>query len=455
LPNQRPDAADFSARVFTPALEMSEHIRNMFSSTNNVGHKIAGTANFFIRGSNSRSGLKSIPAAVLIFDEYDEMEQKNINLAQARSDGQLYKTDWKVSTPTLPGHGIHAKYMESTQEHFVFPCPSCSKHIQLRFPESLVITADDYLDPNIKNSYLICTECKATLPHQEKKIFLNKGIWVPDCPGQLSRGFHVNQLYSMTIKPYELAQFYLRGRRDITAEQEFFNSKLGLPHLTEGAKITQEMFEPLIKGYGMMDGCKPGLLVTMGCDVGKLLHVEINAWDLTEADPIDINARAKCRVLWAGELKTFAELGKKMIDYNVNFAVVDAQPETRESEKFCNEFPGRARMCRYNSNATARSVFADDNGVQLSVNRTAWLDQSLGRFRNGSILLPNNLPRDYFKHLMAPARKPEKDTQGNPVYKYVTRDTDEDHYAHARNYSEIALVFATGAKVYKPMRTKV
>jgi phage terminase large subunit GpA-like protein len=54
LPNTRPDAADFSSSRFDKALELSEHLRKLYSEVQNVGHKRAGSTNLFIRGSNSR-----------------------------------------------------------------------------------------------------------------------------------------------------------------------------------------------------------------------------------------------------------------------------------------------------------------------------------------------------------------------------------------------------------------
>lgn len=257
LPNERPDAHDFSARIFSPAVELSPHIKSMFGSTNNVGHKIAGSANLFIRGSNSRSGLKSVPASVLIYDEFDEMLRENVELAEERSSGQKYRLNWKISTPTTPGRGINVYFQRSTQDHFFFPCPSCSRLIELRFPDNLIITADDPDDPKVYNSHLICSECRNVLPHEAKKEFLRDGRWVSNRPGQLIRGFYINQLYSAVLEPYKLAIKYLESKRDPAAEMEFYNSKMGLPHIVEGAQITEEMFDPLIKSYEMLAAHRP------------------------------------------------------------------------------------------------------------------------------------------------------------------------------------------------------
>ncbi len=41
----------------------------------------------------------------------------------------------------------------------------------------------------------------------------------------------------------------------------------------------------------------------------------------------------------------------------------------------------------------------------------------------------------------------EKDSDGNPIAKYVKAGSDEDHFAHARTYAEIALPLAASIAV--------
>jgi len=48
LPTKTPDATDFSASRFDPALELSDHLEKMFSDVKNVGHKRAGAVSLFI-----------------------------------------------------------------------------------------------------------------------------------------------------------------------------------------------------------------------------------------------------------------------------------------------------------------------------------------------------------------------------------------------------------------------
>jgi hypothetical protein len=458
LPNKSPVAADFSMSRVDKAIELSPHLKKMFAGgTSNVGLKQAGSSSFFIRGANSKSSLKSVPTGIIIFDEFDEMDQTNINLAEERASGQKFTLDWKISTPTTPGTGINELYEDSTKDNYYFRCPHCSKFIKLSFPENLVITAEQPNDPNITKTHLICGECKGVLQHELKHEFFKTAQWVSEQPGKLTRGFYVNQLYSPALLPWKIAKLYLISLRDQLAELEFMNSKMGLPHIVQGAQINDEMIKELIREYGMLDSCRSTYVVTMGVDVGKVLHVEICLWDLSECSPIDLNTAAKPKVIWAGEVKHFSQLDQLMIAFNVKSCVIDIMPETREAEAFAKRFYGRVRCCRYNPHVAARSVSLgsdmDKQDLYVMVNRTSWLDMSLGRFRNRTIELPQNIPQDYLDQIKVPVRRPSKDKDGNVVFKYETPGNKADHYAHARNYSEIALPFAVGNKIY--MNTEV
>jgi hypothetical protein len=451
LPAKNPDASDFSASRFDPALEMSPYLMEMFSEVKNVGHKRAGSTNLYIRGSKSRSGLKSIPAGFIVLDEVDEMDQDNIPLAMERASGQPDRQSWKISTPTIDDTGINKFYNDSTQEHFMFKCPHCSKIIELTFPESLIITASDLNDPDIQKSHLICTQCKGVLLHEKKVEFLSTGRWEMTNPGPDTRGFYINQLYSPAIQPAVIAETYLKSLVDIAAEQEFFNSKLGLPHVVAGAQINEKEIQACMSGDRKkltgrdLTGNK---IITMGVDVGRWLHVEIDEWDIPgNALMSDVNTYARPRVIWQGKVQDFSRLDDFMQNYSIHFAVVDANPERRLAYSFACRFWGRVKICFYGKSANGKQLVpATDIEQSVVVDRTSWLDSSLGRFHRGKagIELPMDIDFEYKEHLKAQVRIYAKDRDGNPVGKYITPHNKADHYAHARNYAEIALPFALG-----------
>lgn len=449
LPSKTPDASDFSAARFDAALELSSHLAQLFSDVRNVGHKRAGSANLYIRGSQSRAGLKSIPVSLLILDEVEEMVQENIPLAMERLSGQLEKLIWMVSTPTIPNKGIHKYFMTTNQQEFFFPCPSCSRQINLVFPESLIITADDPSDPNLRNTHLICTECKCKLPHETKKSWLKNAKYVAAKPTITDKnGYTVSQMYSTTVKPYELAESYFRGLTNPSDETEFFNSKLGKVHIVDGARVTDTMIQSCIKDHRTTDPVKPGI-ITMGVDVGKWLHYEIDYWNLNPKaiSSIDMNMLAICKVIAIGKVKNFEDLDLLMRRYCVLQCVIDANPERRKAFEFSMRFNGLVKLCFYGRGINGKQIKVDMQTVEptIMVDRTSWLDLSLGRFKNNTIRLPVDTSLEYKEHIKAPIRVYGKDANDNPVGSYEKGDNDEDHFAHARNYAEIALPFATSS----------
>jgi len=160
----------------------------------------------------------------------------------------------------------------------------------------------------------------------------------------------------------------------------------------------------------------------------------------------DLNLESHCRVITMGKVQNFEELDVLMREYKINFCVVDANPERRKAFEFASRFWGYVKMCFYGRGIQGKQIHinnVDSNGEPtITVDRTSWLDMSLGRFRSKRIELPKDVDLEYLTHLKSLVRIFEKDQDGNPVAKYIKKERDEDHLAHARNYAEIALPFA-------------
>lgn len=462
LPNSKPDAHDFSAARFDPALELSPHLSKVFSDVKNVGHKRAGSANLYIRGSRGRSGLKSVPVGFLVLDEVDEMMKENIPLATERQSGQFDKQTWMISTPTIEDKGINVYFKESSENHYQFKCPHCSRFTELIYPDCLIITAERLNDPRISETHLVCKECKVKLEHKDKRHFLQNGLWVPSKEVYKGEGWYINQMYSSTVSPVELGESVLKAEVDRGHEQELFNSKLGLPHVPDGSQLTDKMMDDCISDY--IQGSSPhlGHLKTMGCDIGLTrMHFWIDQWFLPPPGSVpgnDLNIVSQARLLLAGTVHTFAQLSDLMTLWGIDFAVLDSQPERRAGLEFCNKHWGRAKLCQYPNGISGKSIHVHkEQELLVSVDRTSWLDLSLGRVRRGKpyMFLPKDIPHDAREHLKALVRIIKFDDQGNPFAIYTKKDSVDDHYAHARNYSEIALQLAAeighGRNIKSPM----
>lgn len=438
LPSMNPDAGKFSASRFAPALELSPHLQNLFTATDNIFHKRGATGNLYICGSRSRTAFKSSPCRLVVLDEVEEMTQENIPLVFERVSGQPEHKIVMLSTPSVDGMGIHKYYLNTTQEKFCFNCPSCSKWIDLEF-DNLVITGDDPFDAKINDSHLICKECKVLLPHQTKYQWLKNGKWNATKSSE-ARGFHVSQLYSSTVKPSDIAKLYLIGKQSPSDEQEFFNSKLGLPHTVEGSRVTDQNLLDRTGGYTQLrpeEVRTKQRFITLGCDVGKFLHIEICEWFWNSS--IQDASRAIPKVIAVRKIPdlTFHCLDQLMHEYNVAYAVVDLNPERRMVRQFCDRFPGRSAGCEYISGAKAREIIVNEDEKKVQVDRTSWLDLSLMRFtRPDGIFIPGDIPWEYKEQIKEQVRVYSKDKEGNPVAKWINEKAD--HYGHARNYCEIA-----------------
>ena len=449
LPTSK-NASDFSKSRFNPALKNSPHLKSIFTDTNSIELKQAGSNTLYIRGSRGDSNLKSIPVSVLLLDEVDEMSQRAIALALERLSGSLSKTVWGISTPTVPNFGVHKLYKTSTQEHFIFQCPCCKRWTELLWPDCIEIIGEHVHDPRCAESFLKCKECSGRLEHQDKPHWLGSAKWQPTSGGNPDiRGFSISQLYSFTVTPGELVVAHFKGFGDEAANVEFHNSKLGLPFIGDGAKVSDDDIEACIRGHSK-DDSRPAVggqrLITMGVDQGKWNYVEVSEWFFDKYSN-DLNAAALCRVLC--DFKFHEEdwrlLDGLMSEWQILACVIDADPQIMECRRFARRFPGYVWLCRFRRGVTAKEISEMDDGdgaPLIHVDRTAWFSAALGRFREPRrIELPRDISHEYREHIKAPVRTYKKNPDdGNPQATYIS--TAADHFALSRVYSEIALPFA-------------
>jgi hypothetical protein len=445
LPKRNPDATDFSKSRFDPAIESSPYLSTLFTDVNNIGHKRAGSASLYIRGSRSKSAVKSIPTPNVIFDEYDEMLMANVQQAHERMSGHESKQWIKFSTPTAPEWGIDEVFNTTNQQHYIFKCPRCGKYTHLDFPDSLVLYTDSILDlKNLRRSHYQCPLCRGALYHENKHEWLSTSEWVPmaNFDSEVD-GFYINQYYSFTITPREIAEVAIQAQTNPSKEQEYWNSKGGKAHIPQGAGLHDEHFPPLYGSYSRNDPIRQGW-ITMGVDQGKKIYYNIDLWQLPDKAGRDINAQAHCINLTHGIVYRFEDLDRLMREYQVLMCVIDAHPERREADKFMRRFYGFVKLCFYPRGINGKSLSRDENEQTISVDRTSWIDQALERFRARTITLPRDPHPSYVKHMKALIRRYEEDKNGNPIARYINRGPD--HFAHARTYSEIALPLAISFK---------
>jgi hypothetical protein len=209
-------------------------------------------------------------------------------------------------------------------------------------------------------------------------------------------------------------------------EQEFRCSDLGIPFEPKGSKITDDTLELARNSSNHLLAQSSREPTFMGADIGRVIHVNIGV-------PTSDN---KIKLLWAGEVKDWAELDKVMTRYSVRFGVIDAQPGGLEQKTFALAHPGRILAAYYPSYLEReKDVFKDRDEVIIHVNRTLVMSMVIQAFFQNRVLLPIDIRsvKDYYRMMKAPVKATMEDATGN-MKTYFPPTRIADHYFHAFVY---------------------
>jgi hypothetical protein len=437
-------AGDFSKTRFDQMVALSPDLEGLFSGPCNVSLKTTKHhSHIYIRGSIAESGLVSVPVGTAIVDEWDRCNQSALALAVKRMSAHENKHLFVLSTPTLPDHGINKQYKLGTQERFFFPCPGCNRSIQLLWEDSIEICGESATDQDCHKSYLKCPKCGVELPHNTKKEWLARAAWEPTEVAHGHRSFHINQMYAHAMTPGELVVEHFRGEVSDAAKVEFTNQVLGEPHLLEGARLTDAVIDKCLGPHRTDDPRPegPDRQIVMGVDVGTFLDIVVAEYVYDRDPGYEPHLNSICKVLWAGRMPggDFHILDQLMAEWQVQYCCVDFEPNTVLAKAFARRFHRYAAVCQYRRGTTGneiRETLDDDRVPVLTINRTAFLDMSQGRFHKERIILPSNVPHVFKEHLKNLVRTYELDEFERPRATYVSLDAD--HLAHALTLTEVA-----------------
>lgn len=239
-------ARRFSKQRLDPMIESCPRVRDKVveaksrESGNTLFSKDFPGGMLIITGSNSASGLRSMPIRNLFLDEIDgyvknvENEGSPIKLAEARtSTFEGRKKIYKISTPTVEGQSaISVEYERSSKERFFVPCVHC------KFMQVLEWGQIQYDPKAIRETVAYaCIECGGLMREHDKPALFENGEWRAERPEEIYvRGFHISSLYSPVgwLSWAKMAQEYEQARGDANLMRSFVNTKLGLPFREAG-----------------------------------------------------------------------------------------------------------------------------------------------------------------------------------------------------------------------------
>lgn len=454
-------AADiFSKTRLANAIKYSPYLQDRIEDSIDV-KKIGGYA-LYVKGAKNNINLKSTPASVLILDEVAELAEGQIWMAMTRLHGHRNAMLWAISTPMYPGRDIHKLYLKTTQEHYNFRCPHCGHFIELLWPDCMEICGDSVDDDDVMRSRLICPRpsCRMTLEHDAKPEYLAETIngkvnasWeITNSKSTLeSRGWYLPQFYSPKAMPHMIAIDYHRGRGDEEANAEFWRSRLGLPYVQAGSRVTDEDIDACVELKNFSTIGRPltrndKMIITVGLDRGPVNYWVACQWFVGKGENGDINDRSVPRVIGFGKFmqENQEEAYQLMRRFRTLGLVQDAEPHRQEARKLCRRWNlvtlNYVWMCQYVEGKVARDVLVtdDETGAPLAkVDKTAWASIVLGRVMGQRIELPRDISLDFRTHLKNLIREISKGQDGNYESRYYS--AGDDHYTNALIYAEIGL----------------
>jgi len=419
----------FAKDRLDPALHLSEYyaarvreartrLKKGRTESDEVGLKQIASASWKLVGSNSQTSFKSYSADDAIVDEVDQCDQRNLAMLPDRFAHSEYRTLWRVGNPTTGGFGIDGLFKASDQKHWRVRCDACGLWQELNWFKQVVREIEEgQFELRDETGAVLCVKCDAPLDR------LSQGEWVANYPGRDASGYHVSQLFSGSVPITEMWEAFQRGLANETELMRFYNSVLGQPYESEGAKLSPAILNRCVDSYGM---ASTGVNCYGGIDVGKELHYVIR--------------HESSRVIAIGTAREFEQLDNLIMAFPGTY-VIDALPETRKAREFANRHPGQVYLCTYVGTDQVKDFKVDPDEMTVKAHRTQSLDDSHSSWLRGESRLFRSAASvpDYYDQMCTPTRVFERRGETDSGRFVWHEGAQADHYRHADNYSYLAM----------------
>lgn len=430
-----------------PMIDSNPVLASNFGSVDNrLQKQTIDKLNLYIRGTNIKTELQEIPVDFEIWDEYDRMVMDNMPDARHRMDGSKWKRLWKLSTPTVEGHGVYAEdeWEQSDQHRWEIPCPGCGRFQSLNFNDPDLDYNNLKLGDSAGDCAVECAFCKREISDQERWTLNSEGRWTPMNLGGRIRGYYINQFNSPTQSLYEIMADFFGGQTEIRKLRAFYQQNMGKPFTAKGDRFTPELLDKCRK-RGYMGGGIPPEPLAVGIDVGTNIHLW--AYTFNRGNPM----------LWGVKLFSGNDKWEKLTAYLGNLSswrgVIDAHPEKSKARELAMKFHGHLWL-GFEQDRDQQAEIANFDPVrtgnvsEVKIDRTLAFDEVINDFIDGKVSLPydarelgENMPlKDYngvYHQMIQMVRLEQEDTKGRLVARWV-KNKNADHWHHACMFAKIA-----------------
>lgn len=419
------DVTDLSKGRLDPLIDDNpDTIGAWLKDTDSANIKKIWNSWLYLRGMQSKIGLKGIPIDFIIYDELDEAPQKAVDMANERMGHSEIGQSLFLSNPTMPDYGIDRLFQTTDQRYWLLKCPKCNHYTNLvdTFPGCLI---------TVKGKTIrACEKCQAELNP-------SVGQWVAKRP-QIAerRGRQYSQLFSqsLTTNPETMLQMW----RTTTNVTSYMNLKVGVAHVEAQNRLSVQEVLDCCGSAGLVSSAETGTF--MGVDQGNFLHVVIGKTNEKRAgEIIYIGVHKGNDSTNPNDESGWMELDALMKRFHVVRCIVDALPNTKFARNFAERHRGRVYMNFYNEYQKG-SLKWNDKELIVQGNRTETLDASHNLVATQNVIFPreSDIMRTFALHMHNVAKKLEIDEDtGSQRYAYL--HLGDDHFRHSFNYFVMCL----------------
>ncbi len=423
--------SDFAQERFDRAIQDSAYLRRRMQpepprrkGADSKRLKRVADGAIYLRGADPGQ-LASVDADLVLLDEYDQMPEGTLELAQKRLASSRAGRLVAASTPRFADAGINALFLRSDRRSYHLPCPGCGFEQALTWERNV----------DIERAAVVCRRCREPMDP------LTEGRWEAEAPGNdRVRGYQLSRLYA----PWANLRAMIEASEQTSAAevQGFQNSDLGEVFTAEDSGLTRDVLNRCRRNYGLDDYAKQRCI--MGVDVGlRRQHVVIR--EHVEDSGYGAGHR-RSRLWFAGEVP-WEQLDALIERFNVEACVIDSRPEGLKAREFAARHPHTVWLAQYTRQETGHDFDRHGHPPMISANRTEALDEAFARFHQELVELPRDARElggrikdgagEYYRELLTPTRVPVKDAQGTLVYRWDDHGKADD-YAHAEVYCWLA-----------------
>jgi hypothetical protein len=446
-------AKNFVKTRIDPTVQTSPKLKAALNSTaDNMQIKQFGTSFIYYKGTIGQSAAISVPADVLMHDEWDFSDLQIASNYESRLTHSKHKLKYKFSTPTVGAFGISAEMDVSRRFFNMAKCGHCNEwflpsyfqhvHIPGFSGEKKEISRDRLPHLRWQEAKVLCPGCGL-----EPDLGPEHRTWVCENPDE---NF---EPAGYQIQPFDAPRIISAADLVLTSTKydrfvDFVNFGLGLPAEDKETSLGKEEIDRCYEaGHAGMVGF---FVNVMGIDLGLQCHIVVSG-----VDPYGRMLTRHTEVVPLARLfERRVELAKQ---FRVSLTVCDSQPyadilmrmQAQDANLYGAVYVRSANLAVYSikklegedeAGEDEKSVDAgEERERQVNVNRNRAFDGFMEFVRGGNwLIVPDENRETVTKHLQDMKRIKQFTADKEIAYVWQKSAKGQDHFHHALLYCWIA-----------------